>query len=102
MSGNGFHVRPLASLCRYGEVSLVYSPRAEFEEVVAFHEEHLPASRWLITEVHDDRADDYRVRRFEVQRDERKGSIAVEESLEDQGPLPRKVVTVIVDIPCRE
>jgi len=95
----GFRRRPSASISPEGDVSLTYEPREEFDAVVRFYEEQLPAQRWTVMETHDDSGDNYRARRFDVQKGMRQGSIAVEESSGDLGPFARRLVTVSIDIP---
>ncbi|MHB1006226.1 MAG: hypothetical protein ACYC3S_11370 [Chloroflexota bacterium] len=94
----GFRHGPRVSRPVQGSISMVYVPRSEFDEVTAFYEEQLPTHRWMIAEVHDDSGDDFRARRFDVEKDGRRGAIAVEETRQDVGPLERKVVTVSIDI----
>lgn len=100
LSTRGFRRPPLTTGCRHGAIGLVYWPRTGYDETVAFHEELLPEYHWSVADVQDDRAPDYRARRFEIHKGGRRGSIAVEETLEERGPLQIRVVVVTVDVPC--
>ena len=99
-SQRGFRHRPLASVSPQGDVCLTYAPREDFEVVVSFYEEQLALRRWLISEVCEDNGPRFRARRYEVQKGLRQGTISVEETVEDLGPLVRSLVTVSIDIPC--
>ena len=101
-SMRGYRKRPVSSVNSQGDVSLVYLPREGFDEVTSFYEDQLPAKRWQVADTHQDVGDRYRVRRFDVQKGTRIGSIAIEETTTDLGPLEHKVVTVFIDIPCWE
>ncbi len=94
----GFRRRPLASVSAEGNLSLTYAPREEYDDVVSYYEDQLPARCWTIGDVHDDSGTHYRARRFAVAKGTRRGSIAVEETVEDLGPLERRLVTVSMDI----
>ena len=95
---HGFRHRPRVYRSGQSGGSLSYAPRAEFDEVASFYEEQLPARGWLLAEVHDDSGDDFHARRFEIEKDRRRGTVAVELTRQDVGPLERKVVIVNVEI----
>jgi hypothetical protein len=96
----GYRKRPLAQVTSQGDVSLVYQPRDSFDAVASFYEEQLPVKRWTVTDSKEDVGVGYRARRFEVQKGARLGSVAVEETVTDLGPIEHRVVTVSIDILC--
>ncbi len=94
----GYRKRPLATVTSQGDVSLSYQPRETFDVVAAFYEGQLQVKRWGVTDSHEDTGAGYRARRFDVQKGDRLGSIAVEEIVTDLGPIEHRTVSVSIDI----